>query len=464
MGIVQRAKFEFWWRGNRERVLTRHITPPGMKTVGPVINISDPASYTRNGFHSLAGALGGGYGSDAGITVTQDAAFQVSAFYAGVKIISEDMASLPFFLYRRSADHKSTEKARDHEVFSLLHDLVNPDVSAGEFVEALTSHSIFAKNGFAHIERSTTKRIVWLTPWMPEEVELDRDALGNNVYIHNHKTYERTDVFHLKGFTLDGYGGDDLLMRARQSLGLSLAAQRYAGRYFANDATPGIAVRFPVGAPLMEPETVKNFKKAWKAWFQANPFEPAVVQHGAEVQVIERDNEKAQLVDQRKFQVIEVCRWLRLAPYKLADLEHGTYSNVEQAARDHIQHALSPHRRRWREAVYRCLFTREEQIENRLYAEHSVEAMQRGNFKEQAEGWARLLEKGVLSANDVLKWLNMNPVEGGDGHFIQLNMQSIADAAKGVVDDDAANKVDNAIRRIKEIESLSVEVPDGKRN
>jgi HK97 family phage portal protein len=386
----------------------------------------------------LAAALGAGRSSDAGITITPDKAFEVSAFYAGTKIIAEDLGGLPFFLYQRSKDHKETEKARDHDLFPILHDLVNPDVSSGEFVEALTAHSIIAQNGFAHIERSRTKRIVWLMPWQPDEVRLDRDKKGRLVYLRKdgnqqEKTWPRKDVFHLKGFTLDGYGGDDLLMRAKQVLGLGLASQKYASTFFANDATPGIVVRFPTGAPKLNADGIKNFKDAWKAWFQANPHEPGVVQDGAEVEVIQRDNDKAQLIEQRRFQVIEVCRLLRLAPYKLADLEHGTYSNVEQAARDHIQHALSPHRRRWRDAVHRCLFTRDEQLEGRLYAEHSVEAMQRGNFKEQAEGWGKLLEKGVLTVNQVRRWMNLNPIEGGDAAFVQMNMQSIADAAKGVV-------------------------------
>ncbi len=445
MNLLKRARFEVWWGINRSRVLEKRITPPAVK--GETFSLSDTAWYERNGYATLAAALGGGYSSDAGITVTPDAAFQVSAFYAGMKILAEDMASLPFFLYRRSADHSSTEKARDHEIFPLLHDLVNPDVSSGEFVEALTAHSIVAKNGFAHIERARTKRIVWLTPWMPDEVTIERDRKGRIYYVRKdgnqqEQTYKRSDVFHLKGFTLDGYGGDDLLMRARQSLGLSLAAQKYAGKFFANDATPGIVVSFPAGVK-MTPDAVKNFKDAWKEFFQGEPHSPGVVQDGGEVKVIEHDNSKTQLTEQRQFQVIEVCRWLRLNPYKLADLSHGTYSNVEQAARDHIGHALSPHRRRWRDAVHRCLFTRDEQLEGRLYAEHSVEAMQRGNFKEQAEGWARLLEKGVLSVNQVRRWLNLNPVEGGDKNFIQLNMQSIADAAKGVVKEGASNGTGN---------------------
>ena len=45
----------------------------------------------------------------------------------------------------------------------------------------------------------------------------------------------------------------------------------------------------------------------------------------------------------------------------------------------------------------------------------------------------KFLEKGVYSINDVREFLNLNRVPGGDQHFIQLNMQAVADAASGAV-------------------------------
>jgi hypothetical protein len=64
-----------------------------------------------------------------------------------------------------------------------------------------------------------------------------------------------------------------------------------------------------------------------------------------------------------------------------------------------------------------------------MYAEFNVEAMVRGDFQAQTEGWTKLLEKGPLSINDVRGMLNMNPVEGGDSHNVQLNMRDVAEAA-----------------------------------
>ena len=35
----------------------------------------------------------------------------------------------------------------------------------------------------------------------------------------------------------------------------------------------------------------------------------------------------------------------------------------------------------------------------------------------------------MYSINEVRRWLNLNPIEGGDAHFIQLNLQDVLLAA-----------------------------------
>ncbi len=399
--------------------------------------------YARNGFSGIAAALGGN-ASTAGIPVNADTAFQSTAIYACTKIISEDMGALPLFLYRRTP--KGREQARDHRLFSILHDLVNPDTSAGEFVEALTAHAAIAKNGFAMIERSRNKRdVIWLRQLMPANVRLEQDSKGQTVYIvtnanGSEKTHGKQDIFHLKGFTLDGIGGDDMLQRARDAIGLTLAAQTFASNFFKNDMSVGLMLKRPLDAPGLGPPAVKKLKADFIAMYQG-AHEPIVLQEGMTVDRLLPDPEKVSLVEQRKFQLEEVARLFRMPLHRLGHLERMTFNNVEQLGIDYVSYTLSPWVQRWRRAVHRCLLTRGEQIEGDLHAEHSVEALRRGDFAGQAEGFARFLEKGVHSINEVRAFLNLNKVEGGDAHFIQLNMQSVADAATGKVVDQGSKLV-----------------------
>jgi len=365
----------------------------------------------------------------------------LAAFYAGVKIIAEDLGSMPLNLHERSADGKEVNLASSHNLFPILHDLANPEISAGELVETLTAHALLAGNGYAKIERARgTGRVVFLWPLMTDEVRTERDKNKNLIYIHREgnsqdKPYSREQIFHLKGFTLDGYSGDAILQRARHVLGLGQAQQEYAGRFFAQDATPGLVIKRPAEATVLGPEAVAGLKKLWKEWHQgtSSSHEPAILQEGTTVESLTPDHDKMQLIEQRTFQILEVCRLLRMPPHKLAELTHATFSNIQELGIQYVTDTISPWARRWKDAIHRCLLTREEQVAGRLYAEHNLEALQRGDFKAQSEGYARLLEKGVWSINEVRRLLNQNPVPGGDKHYVQLNMQSIADAATGAV-------------------------------
>ena len=55
------------------------------------------------------------YDNSTGIDVNEDVALTYSAVWACVKVISEDLASLPLFLYRRNG--KSKERSEDHRIF-----------------------------------------------------------------------------------------------------------------------------------------------------------------------------------------------------------------------------------------------------------------------------------------------------------------------------------------------------------
>lgn len=390
-------------------------------------NITD--WYERNGYYF--GSVGA-YTSDTGITISEARALESAAVYAVIKIKSEDMGSLPFFLYRASEDRKTTEKARDHRLWSVLHGLVNPDVSSGEFIEALTAHSELCGGGFARIEEWDSGRRINLIPWQPADVTVDKDKKSNVVYIHKEgtdKTYPGREVFHLRGFTFDCVEGDRILRRARHLLGLTLGSQKFAGKVFSNDILASLFFEHPED---VGPEGVEGIENAYikKRQGLEKAGTPFILQEGMKANRQDPDMEKMQLIQLRKFQVAEVCRIWRMPLYKLAELDRAIQSNIEQQAIEYIQHTLRPIIRRWREAVHRCLLTRDEQLEDRLYAEHNVEALLRGDFKTQTEGFRALLEKGVYSINEVRRWFNLNPVEGGDDHRVQLNTQAISDSAK----------------------------------
>jgi len=401
-------------------------------------------TYQRDGFYKLAAAYSYGGRSYSGKAVSVETALESSAVYACVKIISEDMGGLPLFPFERTQDGVSVVKAYGNNLYRVLHDAPNPEMSSGEFREAMTAKACLGMDGFAKIERAkSTGQVAMLWPLNNVTVDIRRNKNDQMYYVVKdgnsvEKEYRREDIFHLKGFTFDGTRGDDIVNRARHAIGLTLSADEYAGRFFASDASPGLIIERPAGTSLNTEQT-KRFKEAWKLWHlgTSRAHEPALLQDGMKAMRLDPDHTKLQMHETRKEQVIETARIYRVPLHKLANLDHATFSNIEHQGLEYVQHTLGPWRRRWEEAIHRCLFTASEQYwgngRPRMFAEFNVEALVRGDYMAQSEGFSKGLLNGYYSINDVRAFLNMNPVEGGDKYRVQMQMQDITKTAAEIL-------------------------------
>lgn len=369
---------------------------------------------------------------------SNDRALKIGTVYACSKILGEDVGSLPLFMFERNRAEGTFSKAFDHPLYEKLHDLTNPDTSAISFRESLTSAAALTGNGYARIARNSVGDVVALWQLSPNEVKRDTDSSGRRVYLVTErggpqKTYAAADIFHLPGFSFDGYLGNNVLQYACNTIGLADASQEYAKGFFENDHTPGLVLEYPT---KLTPNAIQLIKEAWKKTVSSHDI--AVLSEGMKLNVFGQTNDKAQLLEQRKFQVIEICRWFRMQPHKLADLDRAHFTNVEQQDIDYFRSTLRPWLVRWEQAIYRCLLSVTERT--RFYAEHAIEGMQRGDFKTQTDGFRAMLEKGVFSINEVRAFLNQNPIPDGDNHHIQMNMTDVRDAASLAVEEEAAEE------------------------
>jgi HK97 family phage portal protein len=406
--------------------------------------------YYRNGYYRIA-ERGYSYPTSTGY-LTEAQALQVSAVYGCVKIISEDVASLPFFTFRRIDDER-TEKARTHSLYPRLHSVANPETTAMDFRQAVTANALLCGNGYARIERSSSdpSRIIALYQVMPWQMRMDRNRNRQLFYIYKdgnepEETLTADRVFHLRGFSFDGVKGQEILKVARQTIGLALDQTNYAAAFFSRDHTPSIYLKYPQD---LEPEQIAKAKKAWKANIQSHDV--AVIGGGMDIGQLGKTNSESQLKEQREFQIAEVCRLFRMQPHKLADLSRATFSNVEQLSIEYLTNTLRPWLVRWEQMVkLTCLYDEPE-----YYVEHETKGMLRGDFATQTSGFAKMLEKGVYSINEVRAFENLNPIDGGDAHFIQLNMQSVVDAATSLVEEKPEPQQQAASPRLYRVKGIS---------
>ena len=377
--------------------------------------------------------------SSSGKRVNEQTAMQTSAVYACVRVISESVASLPLHVYRYNSEG-GKEKAIDHPLYRLLHDEPNAEMTAYSFFEVALTHLLLWGNFYAQIIRNGKGEVVGLYPLMPDRMKVDRDENRHLYYEYTLSTddpitnknqtviLQPEDVLHVSGLSYDGLVGYSPIAMAKQSIGLSIAAEEFGSKFYANSAVPSGILEHP--GILKDPSKVRE---SWMNTFggSANSNKVAVLEEGMKYTPISINPSEAQFLDTRKFQVVEICRIFRVPPHMVSSLEGATYSNIEQQSLEYVQYTLRPWLTRLEQAMFRRLFTEEEK--KTYFIKFNADALLRGDYQSRMNGYATGINNGFLCPNDVrsLEDLDRIPDElGGNKYMCNGNMIDLASVGK----------------------------------
>lgn len=239
-------------------------------------------------------------GTQAGKTVNERTAMQQTAVYTCIRILSESIAGLPLHLYRYTKDG-GKEKAIDHPLYFLLHDEPNSEMSSFVFRETLMTHLLLYGNCYSQIIRNGKGEITALYPLMAKRMRVDRDSNGQLYYEYQRTTDEAPtmkgntvilsphDVLHIPALGFDGLIGYSPIAMAKNAVGLSIAAEEYGAKFFANGATPGGVLEHPGvvktlntseihGTPLSEEVRILTGWQSWRRGLSTRrfPSRPAI--------------------------------------------------------------------------------------------------------------------------------------------------------------------------------------------
>lgn len=367
-------------------------------------------------------------GTTSGKTVNERTAMQTTAVYACVRILAETIASLPLHTYRYTVNGK--EKATDHQIYHLLADEPNPEMTSFVFRETLMGHLLLWGNAYAQIIQDGRGKVIALYPLLPNKMTVDRTEKGELYYIYNKEgqTYplRNDEVLHIPGLGFDGLIGYSPIAMAKNAIGMAIATEEYGAKFFANGANPGGVLEHP--GVVKDPARVRE---SWNSVYQgsSNAHRVAVLEEGMKFQSIGIPPEQAQFLETRKFQINEIARIFRIPPHMIGDLEKSSFSNIEQQSLEFVMYTLDPWVVRWEQSIKRVLFSDVEKKD--YFVKFNVDGLLRGDYQSRMNGYAVGRQNGWLSANDIRELENMNRISeelGGDLYLINGNMTKLVDA------------------------------------
>lgn len=372
----------------------------------------------------VPGELFHGRQASSGASVNETEALSLSAIFAGVMLLSRIVGTLPLAVYRRTVQwgRPAAERASTNPATWVLGTELNPEMTAAIGRRVLEFHRLLWGNAYGRIAWNGAGGVAAIWPVEPWRVRPQRDQDGDLFYqIDGSVDVATTDMIHVPLVSFDGVTGRSFIDFAFESLGMSISAQEFSARFFANDASPGVILEHP-GNPS-EPAR-KEMRESWQRIHQGpqNARKTAVLWGGWKIsnpQMI--SPEDAELLNQRRFGVEEVARWLNIPPHMLRDLTRATFSNIEHQGIDFVVYSLGLTLKEWEQEYDRKLLAPPD-----LYCKHNVNALMRGDAAGRASFYSTMTTMGALSINEVRELEELNPIQGGDQHFVPLNMTALA--------------------------------------
>lgn len=366
-------------------------------------------------------AMGTGPGSSPGNTLLSSptGAWNYAAVYAAIRLLSETIAQLPLMLMREADGRK--EPARDHPLFTLMHDAPSDRLTSFNWRETQMAHCLTWGNGYAMILRSNRAGVRELQLCAPGATMPYRYPDGRVVYrlSVDDKTYEvpQRDVLHIPAVGWDGLQGLSPISMHRETLGLGMAADRFGGQFFSNGVT--------LGGVLKHPETLgregrEALKSGWEKFKGSGYNGLVVLEEGMDYTRIAIPPEDAQFLQTRKFQVAEVARIYNIPPHMLKDLEKSSFNNIEQQGAEYLRYTISPWLVKWEQELNRKLLTKAER-QSGYYFKFNASALLRATQSDRYESYTRAIQDGWMSRNEVRSLEDLNPVDGLDEYLVSLN-------------------------------------------
>lgn len=378
-----------------------------------------------------------GRGGYAGVSVTETSAMSWTAIWAGVRFLSETMATLPLHVYER-LDERRKRTLPSHPIARLVRMGPNPEMTWPEWAEVMMAQILLFGHGRSQIIWNNRGEPIELWPIHYDRIKPERSATDALVYrvtvpdklgafgsMGGSVILPADEVLDIRGFSSTGLCGERMVHKFREAIGLGLATEEFAARFFGQGANASGFLSHP--GQLSEKARERLDKAiAQQIGGLSKAHRYLLLEEGMQWHQLMVDPQKAQALELRKFQVNEAARILRLPPHILGDLERATFSNIEHQGIELVKFSLLPWGVRWEKRLDKQLLSLN--AEGRVYTKFNFAALERGDIKTRYEAYAIGRQNSWLSVNDILALEDMNPVANGDTRIEPVNMRPLGSA------------------------------------
>lgn len=382
------------------------------------------------GLASFIGIYGNGI--DSGVKVTSDTALRFTAVFAAIKLLSENIASLPKAVLLEDADG-GFKPATEHPAHTILYDRPNGYMDVFTFWFTLIGWLLGRGNAFGIIRYDKGKPVS-IDPVFPEWVNI-RLIDGQKVYVVKatdsgfeflNGTYLDHEMIHFMLFTLNGVVGVDPISYNAAAIGNGIAAQKFTADFFRT----GGAIKGTLETDqALGDDDYERFMAHYKA--TAANGETPLLEYGFKYKAVSISPEASQLLESKTFSINDIARIFSIPPHMLAELSHATFSNIEQQNIFFGEYSLRPICKRLEKQLELKLFTASER--GKYHVKFDLNGLMRGDASARSVFYEKGINAGWLTPNEAREFEGMKRLPGLESPRMPLNYKVLGD-------DEDANK------------------------
>lgn len=360
--------------------------------------------------------------SESGVPVDQANAMKLNAVYASILLISDTISTLPVDCFiRRSGDRYPF---RPQPAWIQKPDV---DLLKSEHYQQVLVSLLLDGNSFTRIFRDSNGEVANLVVLDPTKVEIKRTERTRELYyIYNEdssRPIPKDQMIHITEIRKAGQDrGVSRVSELKDNLGLGLALQNFASRFFAQGAiTSGIIET----AQDLTQEQAKNLSDGFNLRHRGSQkaHKVGILTGGAKFVRTGVNPDEAQMIDSQRFSVEQIARIFRIPPHMLGITTGGmSYNSVEQQNINFVQHTLRSYIAKLEDA-YGAL------LPSQAFLRFNIDGLLRGDFQTRMQGYSIGAQAGFLSTNDIRRFEDLRPVDGGDVYRVPLANVDLAAAS-----------------------------------
>jgi len=347
-------------------------------------------------------------------TTNKPHAEKLAIVQACVDLIAGSIASLP------AGVKVGDEPVTDHPLNRLIVEGVNESQSWHAFVEFLVAEILLQGNGAARIMTDSQGQIVGLVPVPWALANLAQTPSGRIVLDYTEETLAggmaashrllAGEYIHVKNRGRSRFYGESQLQRAAASIDMATSTEEFANTNWRNMAQPSGVLSHD---KLLSKDAARRLKENWVTRFGgANRGMPAVLEEGLTYTPLPLVSPvDAELLESRKFSVLEICRAFGVPGVLVNVLEQSSYNNIESLTRQFATLALSAHVSRIEQEMARALFTADERAKG-YRLDLDMSGLLRADPAQRWAGHKIALDSRVLTPEEVRKIEGFGPIEG----------------------------------------------------